>query len=95
MTALQPLTDDQVTSRLDAYNSGGTLERDIRALWDQAGEIIEAQVRSTYDDEAATRVRAHYTSPVDAAWVQSVAEHGRRIYREKIPFRPTSPSATG
>jgi methyl-accepting chemotaxis protein len=84
MTALQPLTDDQVTSRLDTYNSGGTLERDIRALWDQAGEIIEAQVCAMYDDEAAARVRAHYTSPVDAAWIQSVAEHGRRIYREKI-----------
>jgi methyl-accepting chemotaxis protein len=84
MTALQPLTDHQVTSRLDAYNSGGTLERDIHALWDQAGEIIEAQVRAIYDAEAATRVRAHYTAPIDAGWVQSVAEHGRRIYREKI-----------
>src|SRR4030095_3473478 len=80
----QPLTDTQVSSRLEAYNSGGTLERDIRALWDQAGEIIETQVRAMYDDEAAARVRGHYTSPRAAASVQSVAEHGRRIYREKI-----------
>jgi len=84
MTALQPLTDSQVTSRLDAYNSGGTLERDIRTLWDQAGEIIEAQVGAMYNDEAAARVRTHYTSPVDASWIQSVAEYGRRIYREQI-----------
>ena len=31
MTALQPLTDTQVQNRLDAYNPGGALERDIRA----------------------------------------------------------------
>jgi methyl-accepting chemotaxis protein len=83
MTALQPLTDAQVNNRLEAYNAGGALERDIRALWDAAGEIIEGEVRAQYDDEAAERVRAHYTSPVDDAWVQSVAEYGRRIYRNK------------
>ena len=84
MTALQPLTDLQVTNRLDAYNHGGALQRDIRKLWDQAGEIIEGEVRAMYDDEAAARIQSHYTSPVDAKWVQSVADHGRRIYSEEI-----------
>src|SRR6185369_9969758 len=83
MTALQPLTDAQVNNRLDVYNEGGALERDIRALWDAAGEIIEGEVLAQYDDEAAKRVRAHYTSPVDGAWIQSVAEYGRRIYHNK------------
>ena len=31
MTTLQPLTDVQVQSRLDAYNPGGTLEREWHA----------------------------------------------------------------
>jgi len=83
MTALQPLTDDQVTSRLDAYNPSGSLERDIRALWDNAGDIIEAEVREQFGDEAANRARGHYTSRVDAAWIQAVAEYGRRIFVEK------------
>jgi methyl-accepting chemotaxis protein len=84
MTALQPLTDAQVTNRLEAYNPGGALERDIRALWDHAGEIMEIEARTQFGEEAAARARAHYTSPVDAGWTQSVAEYGRRIYREKI-----------
>jgi methyl-accepting chemotaxis protein len=83
MTALQPLTDSQVQNRLEAYNAGGSLERDIRGLWDQAGEIIESEVRTRFGDEAAAKTRLHYTTPVDAAWIQSVAEYGRRIYREK------------
>jgi methyl-accepting chemotaxis protein len=83
MTALQPLTEEQVLSRLDAYNAGGKLERDIRALWEDAGDIIEDEVRSQFGDEAAARVRHHYTSRVDADWVQAVAEYGRRIFAEK------------
>ena len=84
MTALQPLTDIQVTNRLDAYNAGGKLERDIRALWEDAGDLIEAEVRDQFGDEAAATVRNRYTMRVDAAWIQAVAESGRRIYQEKI-----------
>jgi methyl-accepting chemotaxis protein len=83
MTALQPLTDIQVTNRLDAYNAGGKLERDIRALWEDAGDIIEAEVRDHFGDEAAATVRNRYTTRVDADWIQAVAESGRRIYQDK------------
>ncbi len=83
MTALQPLSDRQVQNRLEAYNSGGSLEREIRALWDCAGEIIESEVRTQFGDEAAAKTRDHYTTPVDDHWIQAVAEYGRRIYREK------------
>jgi len=83
MTALQPLTDSQVQNRLEAYNAGGALERDIRALWTHAGEIIESEVRERFGDEAAAKARIHYTTPVDADWIQAIAEYGRRIYREK------------
>ena len=84
MTALQPLTDTQVTNRLDAYNADGKLERDIRALWEDAGDIIEGEVRDQFGDEAAATVRSRYTTRVDSAWIQAVAESGRRIYQEKI-----------
>jgi methyl-accepting chemotaxis protein len=83
MTALQPLTDIQVQNRLDAYNPGGALERDIRALWDAAGDIIEAEVSEQFGDAAAAKTRGHYTTRVDAAWVQGVAEYGRRLFAEK------------
>ena len=83
MTALQPLTDTQVQNRLDAYNPGGALERDIRALWEAAGDIIEAEVAEQFGDEAAASTRTHYASRVDAGWIQDVADHGRRIYSEK------------
>ena len=83
MTALQLLTDTQVQNRLDVYNAGGKLERDIRALWDDSGDLIEAEVRDQFGEQAADRVRKHYTSKVDADWVQDVAEYGRRIFSEK------------
>jgi methyl-accepting chemotaxis protein len=83
MTELQPLTEEQVLNRLDAYNAGGRLERDIRALWEDAGDIIEAEARQQFGDDAAAKVRAHYTSRVDADWVQGVADYGRRIFTEK------------
>jgi methyl-accepting chemotaxis protein len=80
---LQRLTDEQVSARLAAYNADGSLERDVHRLWEQAGDIIEAEVRGQFGADAARSLKAHYTGAVDAAWVQDVAEYGRRIYREK------------
>ena len=82
---LQRLTDGQVNARLQAYNADGALERDVRGLWQDAGDIIDAEVRSQFGPEAAERVHSHYSGKVDAAWVQNVAEYGRRIYRDKTP----------
>jgi methyl-accepting chemotaxis protein len=81
--ALQQLTDGQVSARLQAYNPDGSLERDIQGLWQDAGDIIDAEVRAQFGGEAAERVHAHYSGKVDADWIQNVAEYGRRIYSEK------------
>ena len=80
---LQPLTDEQVNARLAAYNPDGSLQRDIHQLWDDAGDIIQSEVGAQFGPDAAKRAHLHYTGKVDAAWIQSVAEFGRRIYREK------------
>jgi methyl-accepting chemotaxis protein len=80
---LQWLTDQQVSARLAAYNGDGSLERDVKLLRDNAGDLIETAVRDQFGKEAAERVKAHYSGRVDAAWVQSVAEYGRRIFRDR------------
>jgi methyl-accepting chemotaxis protein len=80
---LQRLTDAQVNARLQAYNPDGSLERDIKRLWQDAGDIIEAEVRNQFGPEAAERVHGHYSGKIDSSWIQNVAEYGRRIYREK------------
>jgi len=80
---LQKLTKDQVSSRLAAYNPKGALERDIRRLWDEAGEIIESEYHAQFGAEAAARIKTECTSAVNEDWVQHVAEHGRRIYSER------------
>jgi methyl-accepting chemotaxis protein len=80
---LQRLTDGQVNARLQAYNPDGSLERDLKGLWQDAGDIIDAEVRAQFGGEAAERVHAHYSGKVDSTWVQNVAEYGRRIYRDK------------
>ena len=80
---LQRLTDEQVSARLAAYNPDGSLERDIHQLWEDAGDSDRS--RSAAPIRAGAR-RAHataYTGKIDASWIQDVAEHGRRIYREK------------
>jgi methyl-accepting chemotaxis protein len=81
---LQRLTDEQVTTRLEAYNPQGALERDIRKLWEQAGDLIQAEVRAQFGADAEQKIEAHYTRTIDASWVQDVAEHGRRIYRDRF-----------
>ena len=80
---LQRLTDEQVSARLAAYNRDGSLERDIALLRTKAGDLIEAEVREQFGKDAAERVKVHYAGKVDAEWVQSVAEYGRRIVHEK------------
>ena len=80
---LQRLTDQQVSERLKAYNPGGSLERDIRYLWEQAGEIIDGETRGQFGAEAANKLNGHYTGKVDFDWVQNIAEEGRRIFSGK------------
>jgi len=83
MTALQPLTDTQVQNRLVAYNPDGALERELHDLWDDASDIIRDCARANFGDAAVAVVERHYTAKVDAAWVQSVADFGKRLYSEK------------
>jgi len=80
---LQRLTDEQVTARLAAYNSGGALDADIELLRENAHDIIAEEVAAHFGQERADRYAAFYTRKVDAAWIQGIAEYGLRIYREK------------
>ncbi len=83
MTALQPLTDTQVQNRLVAYNPDGALERDLHGLWEDASDIIRDCARANFGDPAVAAVERHYTAKVDAAWIQNVADFGKRLYSEK------------
>ena len=83
MTALQPLTDTQVQNRLVAYNSAGSLDRDIQGLWEDASDIIRDCTRNHFGEASVAGVERHYTSRIDAAWIQNVADFGQRLYREK------------
>lgn len=80
---LQRLTDQQVSARLAAYNPGGSLDRDLVLLREKLGDLIDREVREQFGSDAAATVKAHYAGKVDSNWIQSVAEHGRRIFREK------------
>jgi len=80
---LQRLTDEQVNARLSAYNSDGSLDRDIALLRDKAGDLIETHVRDQFGKEAAEHASVHYSSRVDAGWIQNIAEYGRRIFQDQ------------
>src|SRR3954470_2712471 len=77
---LQKLTDRQVSNRLAAYNAGGAFEAKLRALWEEAGDLIEAAVRESGGETAVDRTRLSFSRPVDAAWVHAVAALGFEIY---------------
>ena len=77
---LQRLSDAQVSARLDHYRNGGEFEKSLHWLWDQAGEALEEACRRHFGEEGAKVVRAYMSRPVDAAWVHTVAKHGRLMF---------------
>jgi methyl-accepting chemotaxis protein len=81
---LQRLTDEQVNARLAAYNSDGSLDRDVVLLRDNVTDIISAEIVAQFGRERAERFAANYKTKVDADWIQSVADYGRQIFAEKV-----------
>jgi methyl-accepting chemotaxis protein len=81
---LQRLTDEQVSARLAAYNADGALDRDLAMLRENAADLIAAEVLAVFGDVRAARYAKVCEGPIDAAWVQNVAEYGRMIYAEKL-----------
>src|SRR3954466_3666575 len=80
---LQQLTDEQVKARLAAYNRDGSLDHDMKLLKDHMLDLVVSEVKKQFGSERADRYAAIYARGVDAAWIQSIAEYGREIYRDK------------
>jgi methyl-accepting chemotaxis protein len=80
---LQQLTDEQVSTRLAAYNPDGSLERAIELLRGNAADLVAAEVLAQFGPERAEKYAAVYSGKVDSAWIQGIAEYGRQIYREE------------
>ena len=81
-TQLQQLTDEQVSARLAAYNPGGALDRDFELFKSGVLQFVTAEIRAQFGPERAERYAGIYSGKVDAAWVQSIAEYGRQIFRD-------------
>jgi methyl-accepting chemotaxis protein len=80
---LQRLTDEQVNARLKAYNAGGSLDRDLKLFKDHMLGLVVAEIGAQFGSDRADRYSAIYAGKIDAAWIQSIAEYGRQIYRDK------------
>ena len=78
---LQRLTDQQVSERLSAYNRAGSLDRDIELFNERVLTFVVAEIRAQFGPDRAERYGDIYKGKVDAAWVQSIAEYGRQIFR--------------
>ena len=81
---LQRLSDEQVNARLAAYNAGGALERDVALLREHVADLVTAEIAAEYGHERADRFAPVYSSKIDAAWIQHLAEYGRRIYADNM-----------
>lgn len=82
---LQRLTDEQVNARLAAYNADGSLDRDIATLRENVADLVLAEISTEYGQDRADRYAPVYSGKVDAAWIQHIAEYGRRIFADKTP----------
>jgi len=93
---LQRLTDEQVKARLAAYNGDGSLDRDLQLLRENAADIVAAEVLAQFGPERAARYADVHGRPVDANWIQGIAEYGRLIYSEKtsVPVYMAARTAT-
>ena len=80
---LQRLTDEQVNARIASYGDDGRFEASIRQLWDDAGPVIEAAVRTHFGEDVGCLGAKYFTSPVDESWVRSVAEQGLKMFAAK------------
>ncbi|MES2120344.1 MAG: methyl-accepting chemotaxis protein [Pseudomonadota bacterium] len=92
---LQRLSDEQVNARLAAYNPGGALERDVALLREHVADLVMAEIAAEYGQERADRFAPIYSSKIDAAWIQQLAEYGRRIYADKTPVPEYMAEHTG
>src|SRR5215213_167162 len=81
---LQKLTDGQVSNRLAAYNPDGRFERDLKALWAEAGGKLESRIKESGGEEAARQLSDRFTNPVDSDWIQSVAAYGIELHTRKL-----------
>ena len=80
---LQRLTDSQVSARLAAYNPDGSLERDLKLFKDHMLELVVAEIGTQFGSDRADHYSSIYSGKIDATWIQSIAEYGRQIYRDK------------
>ena len=70
---LQKLTEQMVSARLAAYNPGGSLNRDVQLLRENAADVIAEAVLAQFGPERAERYAAIYAGGVDAAVLSEIA----------------------
>ena len=80
---LQRLTDQQVSARLAAYTADGSIERDLKLFKDHMLGLVVAEIGAQFGSDRADRYAAIYAGKIDVTWIQSIAEYGREIYRDK------------
>src|SRR5437868_4744654 len=56
----------------------------MKLLKDHVLDLVVTEVKEQFGSERADRYAAIYAGRVDTAWIQSIAEYGRQIYRDQI-----------
>ncbi|MEO7563996.1 MAG: methyl-accepting chemotaxis protein [Sphingomicrobium sp.] len=81
---MQPLSEEQVQSRLTAYNADGSLDRNLATIKQHAADIIAEEAEFSFGADSAKLVVSRYHRDIDSTWVEQVAEYGRRLYSENV-----------
>jgi methyl-accepting chemotaxis protein len=80
---LQRLSDEQVSARLQAYNPDGALDGELKLFRDHVLAIVVSEIARQFGSDRGDRYAAIYSGKINSAWIQSIAEYGREIYRDK------------
>ncbi|WP_265569890.1 methyl-accepting chemotaxis protein [Sphingomicrobium nitratireducens] len=79
-TGLQPLSDQQVANRVDAYLADGRFTAAHARIWPALEDEIRGAASETLGEIGENFVARLFTGPVDADWIRSVGEIGQAIF---------------
>ncbi|WP_255554165.1 methyl-accepting chemotaxis protein [Sphingomicrobium clamense] len=81
--AIQPLSEEQIRNRLDAYGKDEHFERGRALLWAEAHDIVHDTIERLFGTESAERAKGDYGQEFGREWIDHVTEYGRGLFLEQ------------
>ena len=81
--AIQPLSEEQIVNRLDAYGKDDHFERGRALLWEKARDVVHDTIERLFGKDSADRADGEYGRDFGRAWIDHVTQYGRGLFLEE------------